>query len=74
VFQNRPDLKIENNSHRNISNATVNPISITGMFQSKVDCLFKTEPIMSPTMMMLKESKTMLNDNRLLIRSNLVNI
>src|SRR5699024_8808217 len=62
---------MENSSQRNMSNATTNPISIAGMSHKIEDCPPNAEPIINPTIIMLKESRTMLNEIRLLIRSSL---
>ena len=70
----RPDRKIEKIRNTNMSVAIIDPASIIGKLQSKFVCPAIADPIISPTIKMLKASKMMLNDNRLLILSNLPNI
>jgi len=69
-IQNLPDLKMEYSSHKNINNATTEPISTVGKSQSREGSPRSEEPIIRPTIIMLKASNTILKDKRLPIRSS----
>lgn len=56
-----------------MKNATPHPISMAGIFHRKDDLPPNAEPMIRPTIIMLNDSKTILKDNRLLIRSNFDN-
>src|SRR5699024_9672450 len=52
-----------------INNATIPPNSIRGSLNNKFDSPAMADPIIKPTIKILKDNKIILNDNRLLIRS-----
>src|SRR5699024_12034261 len=60
---------MENNINKNIINATIPPNSIRGSLNNKFDSPAMADPIIKPTIKILKDNKIILNDNRLLIRS-----
>src|SRR5699024_12074181 len=64
-----PDRNMENNINKNIINATIPPNSIRGSLNNKFDSPAMADPIIKPTIKILKDNKIILNDNRLLIRS-----
>ena len=57
--------------NRNISVATMEPASIIGNCHSKFVCPAIADPMIKPTMRMLKESRMILKESLLLIRSSL---
>src|SRR5699024_2623813 len=64
-----PDRNMVNNINKNIINATIPPNSIRGSLNNKFDSPAMADPIIKPTIKILKDNKIILNDNRLLIRS-----
>src|SRR5690625_6624977 len=60
---------MENNINKNIINATIPPNPIRGSLNNKFDSPAMADPIIKPTIKILKDNKIILNDNRLLIRS-----
>src|SRR5699024_12847115 len=60
---------MENNINKNIINATIPPNSIRGSLNNKFDSPAMADPIIKPTIKILKDNKIILKDNRLLIRS-----
>src|SRR5699024_11704508 len=62
-------LNIEKNINKNIINATIPPNSIRVSLNNKFDSPAMADPIIKPTIKILKDNKIILNDNRLLIRS-----